>query len=119
MRTHKDLQVWKDSMQLTNEIYSITKDFPKFERFGLSSQMERSAVSIASNIAEGAARSSDREFIRFLYYSIGSISELETQLYIAKNQNYIIDIDKINQMISLVRQKLYGLVKYLKNKTHN
>jgi four helix bundle protein len=119
MRTHKDLEVWKDSIQLTNEIYSITKTFPKYERFGLSSQMERSAVSVASNIAEGAARGSDKEFIRFLNYSIGSVSELETQLFIAKNQNYINDIDKITEEISIVRQKLYGLVRFLKNKTHH
>ncbi len=53
MKTHKDLEVWKDSLELTNEIYSLTKTFPKFERFGLSSQMERAAVSVTSNIAEG------------------------------------------------------------------
>ncbi|MEA3392179.1 MAG: four helix bundle protein, partial [Candidatus Marinimicrobia bacterium] len=77
MKTHKDLEVWKDSLELTNEIYSLTKTFPKFERFGLSSQMERAAVSVTSNIAEGAARGYNKEFIKFLYYSIGSISELE------------------------------------------
>lgn len=78
MKTHKDLEVWKESIDLTNEIYSLTKTFPKYERFGLSSQMQRSAVSIPSNIAEGAARGSDKEFIKFLNYSIGSASELET-----------------------------------------
>jgi four helix bundle protein len=117
MRTHKDLEVWKDSLELTNEIYSLTKNFPKYERFGLSSQMERAAVSVTSNIAEGAARGSDKEFIRFLYYSVGSISELETQLFVAKNQTYINDIEKIIDAISTVRKKLYGLIKYLKNKS--
>ncbi|MCD6447165.1 MAG: four helix bundle protein [Candidatus Marinimicrobia bacterium] len=116
MKTHNDLDVWKNSIKLTNEIYSITKLFPKYERFGLSSQMERSAVSIASNIAEGAARGSDKEFIRFLNYSIASSSELETQMIIAKNQNYINEIDIIIEEISTIRQKLCGLIRYLKKR---
>jgi four helix bundle protein len=117
MKTHKDLDVWKDSLALTNEIYSLTKSFPKYERFGLSSQMERAAVSITSNIAEGAARRYDNEFIKFLNYSIGSISELETQLFVAKNQKYIDDIDGILNSIVAIRKRLYGLIKYLKNKS--
>ena len=106
MRTHKNLEVWKDSLELTNEIYSLTKNFPKHERFGLSSQMERAAVSVTSNIAEGAARGSDKEFIRFLYYSVGSISELETQLFVAKNQR-ISMISKISLMQLVLLEKDY------------
>ena len=106
MRTHKNLEVWKDSLELTNEIYSLTKNFPKYERFGLSSQMERAAVSVTSNIAEGAARGSDKEFIRFLYYSVGSISELETQLFVAKNQR-ISMISKISLMQLVLLEKDY------------
>ena len=117
MKTHKDLDVWKESLELANKIYSLTRTFPKFERFGLSSQMERAAVSITSNIAEGAARGSDKEFIRFLNYSIGSISELETQLFIANNQQYINDIDIILNSIVSIRKRLYGLIKYLMNKS--
>ena len=117
MKTHKDLDVWKESLELTKEIYSLTRTFPKYERFGLSSQMERAAVSVTSNIAEGAARGSDKEFIGFLNYSIGSISELETQLLIANNQQYINDIDEILNSIVSIRKRLYGLIKYLKNKS--
>jgi four helix bundle protein len=79
--------------------------------------MERAAVSITSNIAEGAARGYDKEFIKFLNYSIGSISELETQLFVAKNQKYIDNIDEILNSIIAIRKRLYGLIKYLKNKS--
>jgi len=76
---HKDLDVWKRSMDLVQLIYEYTKLFPKEEMYGLTSQMRRAAVSIPSNIAEGAARKGDKEFIQFLMLSLGSLSELETQ----------------------------------------
>jgi four helix bundle protein len=76
---HKDLDVWKKSMNLVVLIYDITSKFPSDERFGLTSQMRRAAVSIPSNIAEGAARKGDKEFIQFLMIALGSLSELETQ----------------------------------------
>jgi four helix bundle protein len=75
---HKDLDVWKRSMDLVVKVYQITKLFPDTEKYGLTSQMRRAAVSIPSNITEGAARKGDKEFIQFLYISIGSLSELET-----------------------------------------
>ena len=92
MKTHQDLDVWNESIDLTKIIYDFTKSFPRHELFGLSSQMQRSAVSVASNIAEGASRGSNKEFIKFLHYSIGSISQLDTQVYIAKKPNYISDV---------------------------
>ena len=73
---HKDLDVWKESMNLAREVYLLTQTFPKEERYGITSQIRRSAVSIPSNIAEGAARSSDKEYIQFLYISLGSLAEL-------------------------------------------
>jgi four helix bundle protein len=76
---HKDLDLWKKSMNLVVLIYDITSKFPSDERFGLTSQMRRAAVSIPSNIAEGAARKGDKEFIQFLMIALGSLSELETQ----------------------------------------
>jgi four helix bundle protein len=76
---HKDLDVWKKSMNLVVLIYDITSKFPSDERFGLTSQMRRAAVSIPSNIAEGAARKGDKEFIQFLMIALGSLSEVETQ----------------------------------------
>ena len=84
MRTHEDLEVWKQAVSLSVSIYKITASFPSDEKFGLTSQMRRAAVSIASNIAEGAARHSRREFVQFLAISAGSASEINTQLIIAK-----------------------------------
>jgi four helix bundle protein len=76
MKSHKDLDVWKKSMDLVTDIYRVTKDFPKEEIYGLTNQMRRCVVSIPSNIAEGGGRNSKREFIQFLYISLGSVSEL-------------------------------------------
>jgi four helix bundle protein len=75
---HKDLNVWKKSMQFVMEIYSLTSHFPKEEIYGLTSQIRRAAVSIPSNISEGAARQTKKEFCQFLYIAMGSLAELET-----------------------------------------
>ena len=84
MRTHKDLDAWKLSIEFVTEVYKITKAFPKEELFGLSSQLRRAAVSIPSNIAEGAARQTTKEFIQFLHVALGSQQEVDTQLLVAK-----------------------------------
>ncbi|WP_341850012.1 four helix bundle protein [Kaistella rhinocerotis] len=84
MGTHKDLDVWKSSVELVTTVYLVTSEFPKEEIFGLTNQIRRASVSIPSNIAEGAARNSDREFIRFLYISLGSNQELDTQIFDCK-----------------------------------
>jgi four helix bundle protein len=116
MKTHKDLNVWKESILLVTLIYEKTKSFPKDELFALTSQIRRSAISIPSNISEGAARESNKEFLRFLFISQGSISELDTQLIIANNlqflskEDYVILADKL---IS-IRKMLAGLIKFRK-----
>ncbi|WP_407403581.1 four helix bundle protein [Chryseobacterium sp.] len=84
------LEVWTEFRKLTNLFYSTSKQFPKEEQFGLTNQMRRSSVSIPSNIAEGCGRQSSKETIHFLYIEKGSLFELETQIYIALDQNYII-----------------------------
>lgn len=113
---HKDLEVWKLAMEFITDIYSITKKFPKEEFYGLTNQIRRCAISIPSNIAEGSARQSDKELIQFLYIALGSVSELETQLIIARNLNYINEIENyIKQLIS-IRSLTLGLIKYIKNK---
>ncbi len=84
IKSYKDLFVWQKSIELTIKIYDLTKDFPKTENFGLISQMQRSAVSIPSNIAEGKMRLRKKEFRRFLLIAYGSGGELETQLEISK-----------------------------------
>lgn len=89
MRNFRNLDIWKLSIELSKEIYIITNDFPTNERFGLSSQIQRASVSIASNIAEGSSRKSEIDFARFLEISLGSAFEVETQLTIAKEIEYI------------------------------
>jgi len=109
MKSHKDLDVWKKSIDLVADIYKMTENFPKSEIYGISNQMRRAAVSVPSNIAEGAGRHSNKEFIQFLYISLGSLSELETQIIISIKLNYIktYDLEKISE----IRRMLLGLIK--------
>jgi four helix bundle protein len=88
IKSYKDLTVWQAGVQLVTDVYRLTAGFPKSESFGLSNQIQRSAVSIPSNIAEGHARLSDKEFHHFLTIALGSLAELETQLVIAENLSY-------------------------------
>jgi len=89
MKTHKDLKIWQLSIDMVTKIYALTKNFPKEEIYGITSQIRRAAISVPSNIAEGCGRNSAKELIQFLYYSMGSLSELETQFIIAQNLGYI------------------------------
>ena len=84
-----DLYAWQEGHKLVMEIYKVTKEFPKEEMYGLSNQMRRSAVSVASNIAEGKTRQSINEYVNFLYIALSSASELETQVIISKELEYI------------------------------
>ena len=115
MKTHKDLNAWKNSIELVTEIYKITKLFPKEEQFGLINQMKRSAVSVPSNIAEGAGRNHNKEFIQFLFIAQGSLSELETQLIISMNLAFIDEstYKKLNEKMIEIRSQLSGLIKFL------
>lgn len=114
-RTHKDLDVWNKSIELAEKIYKVTYSFPKEEQYGIVSQIRRSVVSISSNIAEGAARNSKKEFIQFLYIAIGSLSELETQLILATRLEFIKDSNVFLEIES-IRKMLLGLIRFLKNK---
>ena len=118
VRTHKDLDVWNKSVGLVTKVYEITNSFPKDEMFGITSQIRRSAVSIPSNIAEGSARKGNKEFVQFLYISLGSMAELETQLIIATNLKYIPSskYDAIVNDLTDIRKMLSGLIKYVKNR---
>ncbi len=99
-------------MELVTSIYTLTKDYPKEELYGLTTQIRRSAVSIPSNIAEGAARRGAKEFTHFLYVALGSCAELDTQLSIAKNLGYPSEDEYINQLVR-IRFMLLGLIKNL------
>ncbi|HSE48839.1 MAG TPA: four helix bundle protein [Terriglobales bacterium] len=87
--SYRDLKAWQKAIELVVHIYELTGPFPKHELYGLTSQMRRAAVSIASNVAEGKGRSSDRDFVHFLTHSRGSVLELETQLIISARLNLI------------------------------
>ena len=108
---HKDLDIWKLGIELVEKIYKITNSFPESEKFGLISQMQRAAVSYPSNIAEGAARNSIKEYIRFLYISLSSLAEIETQIIIAERLGYIEDSD-IVENIEKLRRKHLNFIKY-------
>jgi len=110
------LDVWKKSIELVASIYKITSSFPKEELYGLTSQIRRAAVSLPSNIAEGAARNHVNEFRQFLYIALASGAELETQLIIAKMLGFITDEksqELINELNSISRM-LQGLIKSIK-----
>ena len=118
--THKDLNVWKKAMDLAAQVYSLTAKFPKGELYGLTSQIRRSAVSIPSNIAEGAARHSRKEFIQVLHIASGSVAELETHLLLAIRIG-LLSGDHIISHVEEVRKLLLGLLRSLKKKpiTHH
>ncbi len=115
MSDYKKLEIWKRSVVLATDIYRLTSFFPNEEKFGLTSQMRRSVVSISSNIAEGSGRGSKKEFIQFLNYAYGSASELESQLLISSNlefttkENFVSlskELDEIQKMIFVFRNTL-------------
>ena len=110
---HKQLRVWQKAMKLVFEVYKVTNNFPKLEQFGLISQIRRSVVSIPSNIAEGHGRKSDKELIRFLNIARGSIYELDTQIEIAKQLNYLsqYDFDNLSNLLDEKSRLLSGLHK--------
>ncbi|MFA7578381.1 MAG: four helix bundle protein [Candidatus Muiribacteriota bacterium] len=106
---HKNLRVYQNSLNLVEKIYKITGKFPDEEKFGLISQMRRAAVSIPSNIAEGAAKTGNKEFKRFIDISLGSLMELGTQIEICCRLEYITDRDNIDPLFNKVKAELIGL----------
>jgi four helix bundle protein len=117
IKTHKDLIVWQKGVAFVSDIYKQTKTFPNDEKFGIISQLRRAAVSVPTNISEGAARHSKKEFIQFLYISLGSISEIETLLLIVGNLNFI-DIGKLDilqKQSEEIKKMLTALIKSLNN----
>ena len=112
---YKDMEVWKEAINLVTDIYKITEKFPDKEKYGIINQMRRCVISIPSNIAEGAVKHSDKDTLQFLDISLGSLAELDTQIIIAQNLGYLSDIDEIEIKISRVRALLTGLIKYYKS----
>lgn len=114
---HKDLDAWKEAINLVKNIYSATGNFPDSEKFGLVSQMRRASVSIPSNIAEGSARSSDRDNLRFLDIACSSCAELETQLIIAHELEFIENVTELLDQVERVKKLITGMMNFLKRKS--
>ena len=112
MHEYRKLFVWQEAVSFVTDVYKITKTFPITERYGLVSQINRSAISIPSNIAEGAGRNTNGEFRNFLGNACGSISELETQLIIANNLNYLslTDLEKLLSKLKIKQKMSYRLL---------
>jgi four helix bundle protein len=119
MGDFKSLIVWQKSVALVTDIYQMTESFPKNEAFGLTSQIRRAAVSIPSNIAEGHSRRSTLDYIQFLKISRGSLAELETQLLISKNLNFISENNflEINEKLLEIAKMLNSLITKLNPKS--
>lgn len=119
IRDHKDLQVWQRAMKLVVSVYTALAAFPSSEKFGLSDQIKRSAVSIPSNIAEGSARKTTKEFIQFLHIALGSAAELETQLLIASELGFAKSLNEQLEELTILRKQLNALVSSLKRPSVN
>ena len=113
--TFKDLKVWQRSRFLAVKIYTVTKNFPKEEVYGMTNQMRRSAISIPSNIAEGHRRGSNKEFIQFLKIARGSLAEVETQVIVSGDINYIATnvVEEITKEIEEIEKMINGLINSL------
>jgi len=117
MKRHnfKKLKIWQEGIKVVSETYKLTRTFPAFERYGLSNQLNRCAVSIPSNISEGTSKSTDKHFNKFLADSLGSAFEWETQLIVAYNENYIDSkkFKKLEEMIQEIQRMISGFQKGL------
>lgn len=114
--THRDLEVYKRTLDLAPIIYRVIDQLPESETFGLSFQIKKAVISVGSNIAEGAARGSSKEFIRFLHIARGSLAEVETQLMYCLKLKYVNDVSIAMKEITLIRKMLYRLIQALKKK---
>ena len=118
--SYKDLKVWQKSMNLVTEIYNLTENLPQSEKYGLASQMQRAAVAIPSNIAEGQKRNYRKEFLQFLYISYSSGAELETQIEICKRLYNLknLDYNKAESLLNEVMKMLNVMTSSLKKTTN-
>ena len=114
-KPHKNLEQWKKSIALVKDVYSLTEKFPRTEVHSLTDQMRRAAISVPSNIAEGAARSTKKEFVQFLHISQGSLSELDTQFEVALALSYLTMtiVEPVTKRMDEIDKMLTGLIKSL------
>jgi len=121
LKSYRDLEVWNKAIDLVVECYQITKEFPRSEVYGLTSQLRRAAVSIPANIAEGRERQHTKEFLQHLSIAYGSLAELETHLQIAQRLNYldIAHVDQVLEKTAEIGRMINGLRRSLQNKADN
>jgi len=112
--SYKDLEVWKNGVKLAKDIYWLTETFLYHELYALTSQLRRAAVSVSSNIAEGYVRNSTKEFVHFLYISLGSLAEIDTQLQLAKELNYTENTEELQNFIEMQMQQIRSFINALK-----
>ena len=115
-RGHRELRVWQQSIELVEHVYRVTSTFPKEETYGLAQQMRRAAVSVPSNIAEGAARKGTRELLRFASMASGSLAELDAQLEVACRLGYSVDKERLQSQIDAVSALLLAMIGSLRSK---
>ncbi len=115
-QTFRDLKVWQKSIGLAKQVYAITGRMPDSERFGLTNQMRRAVVSIPSNIAEGNARQTRRDYIHYLIMARASLAELETQLIIARELNFLQPTNTLTESMLEISRMLQGLITSLRQK---
>jgi four helix bundle protein len=115
IKSHRDLLVWQKAMQLVTACYELTRSFPDRERFGLSSELQRAAVSVPANVAEGNARRSKPSYLNHLSIATGSLAEVETHILIAINLGYIeeVQVESTLNQLEEVRRMLAGLIRSL------
>ena len=115
MRDFRTLNVWQKSHNLTLAIYRLTREFPEDEKFGLTSQIRRAAVSIGSNLAEGSGRGSDADYLRFVHIASGSASEVEYQLLVARDLSYVSGphLNELETQVQEIKRMLGGLIRRL------
>lgn len=118
MKPHKKLNSWIKSFEFVKEIYLATRQFPSEEKFGITSQIRRASVSIPVNIAEGAARKGTKEFIHFLYISLGSLSELDTLILLSRELDFLNEkeCEQLIEKLDIIGKLIYGLVKNLETR---
>jgi len=109
---YRELIVWRKGITLAREVYTLTKGFPRSEKYGLASQVQRAAVSVPSNIAEGQARKYTAEFRQFLYQALGSLAEVDTQLFLAQDLQYVgkADVARAELLIGELQKMIYALL---------
>lgn len=116
VKTYKDLDVWRKGIDIVDRIYALTKKFSSEEKYVLVTQMQRAAISIPSNVAEGFVRQHSKEYAQFLYVALGSCAELETQIVISNRRNYLTEVElkELEECLDHESRMLMNLIKALR-----